>query len=113
MWTALRVDRSDFGCRFDSFGCFIVLDVTAIAFAQINMNIDRTLGDRLHDDQFKGGNQPSHVSLFVYFQSCFEMKRSTQDDVVRRLRLKTLTRKCYLEYKNCVKISLVNILYAT
>ena len=48
----------------DLGGNFIVLDVTALAFAQIyKYETNRTLGDRLDSDQFKGGNGPSRVCL--------------------------------------------------
>ena len=54
----------------DLGGIFIVLDVTALAFAQIyKYERDRTLRDRLDNDQFRGGNGPSQL---VSFQSCFE-----------------------------------------
>ena len=54
----------------DLGGIFKVLDITALAFAQIvDINErDKTLGDRLDSDLFRGGNGPSRV----YFQSCFE-----------------------------------------
>ena len=94
----------DFGCRFDSY--FYCSRRAAIAFAQININMRETLGDRLGNDQFRGGKWPSHASLFVYFQSCFEMKRSTRDDVVRRFRLKPKPENATWNTKNCVKIFL-------
>ena len=57
----------------DLGGVFIVLDVTALAFAEI-INVRETghLRDRLHSDQFKQGNRSSKIRQFVYFQSCFE-----------------------------------------
>ena len=48
----------------DLGGIFIVLDITALAFAQIiKYETDRTLEDRLDSDQFRGGKGPSRVCL--------------------------------------------------
>ena len=59
-----RKDPSEFGCRFGWYfyrskcyncSCFCTNE-----------------RDRLHSDQFKGGNVSSQLRQFVYFQSCFE-----------------------------------------
>ena len=51
----------------DFGGILIILDVTALAFAQVIYicERDRTLGDRPldNDDQFRGGNSPSQFVL--------------------------------------------------
>ena len=54
----------------DLGGIFIVLGLTALAFAQIyKYETERTLRHRLDGDQVKGGNG---LAGFVYFRSCSE-----------------------------------------
>ena len=69
----------------DLGGSFIILDVTAIALAQININMRKTgPWETLDNDQFRGGNGQNHASLFT---SNHALKRFTQDHVVTRFRL--------------------------
>ena len=66
-------ELSEFDCRF---GLYFYCFRCNCFCTNHKYERDRTLGDRLDSDQFRGGNGPSR---FVYFLLCFEnvrMRRS-------------------------------------
>ena len=51
----------------DLGGIFMILDVTALCFCtNYKYETNRTLGDRLDGDQFRGDNRPSQVCLLLF-----------------------------------------------
>ena len=62
---------SEFGCRFGRYFYLSRCNCSCLVFCtNYKYERNRTLGDKLDSDQFRGGNY--RPSQFVYFQSCFE-----------------------------------------
>ena len=76
VWTDVQrlvvglTELSEFGCKFEQYFYRSRCNCSCLTFCtNYKYDRDRTLGDRLDSDHFRGGNGPSQ---FVYFQSCSE-----------------------------------------
>ena len=96
-------ELSEFSCKsewyFNCSTCRCTSKCSYITFCTNHKyERDRTMGDRMNSDQFRGGNGPSQFCLFT-FSHALEM--FIQYEVVTQFRLETQakildTRKCHL-----------------
>ena len=63
-------EPSEFGCKFGRYFYPSRCNCSCLTFCtNYKYERDRTLGERLDSEQFRGGNGQSQI---VYFQLCFE-----------------------------------------